>query len=113
MTKFYAIRCFCKYCDYNRYLATDDKGIPCLTYVGLDSYPAAIKQFTSPKSAQTYLQSVLLRTNIDDTKLTMGQRIELMRVSNNTKFYLIKCHIDQNGDLITETSKLLSEFSKD
>lgn len=113
MDKFYAIRCFCKYCDYNRYLATDDKGIPCLTYVGLDSYPAAIKQFKSSKSAQTYLQSVLLRTNIDDTKLTMGQRIELMRVSNNTKFYLIRCYIDQNGDLITETSKLLSEFSKD
>jgi hypothetical protein len=113
MDKFYAIRCFSKYCDYNRYLATDDKGIPCLTYVGLDSYPAAVKQFESPKAAQTYLQSILLRTNIDTSSLSISQRLELMRVSNNTKYYLLKCYIDQNGELITETSKLLSEFSKD
>ena len=113
MDKFYAIRCFNRYCDYNRYLATDDKGIPCLTYVGLDSYPAAVKQFNGPKAAQTYLKSVLLRTNIDTSKLTVGQRIELARVSNNTKFYLIRCYLDQNGELITETSKLLSEFSKE
>lgn len=113
MDKFYVIKCFNKFCDYSRYLATDDKGIPCLTYIGLDSYPAAVKQFKTPKAARTYLQSVLLRTSIDTSKLSISQRLELTRVSNNTKFYLLRCYIDQNGELVTENSKLLSEFSKD
>ena len=112
MDNFYAIRCKNKFCNYDRYLSEDADGIPCLTYDTLPNFPDDIKSFKTPAPAKHCLRDILDRASLDTSKLTVGQRIELTRVGNNDKFYLVKCHID-DGTLVIDKVEKLSEFSKD
>ena len=112
MINFYCIECFNKYTDYIRYIAEDDAGSPYLTYEGLVDYPNNIKQFKLASSAKNYLKSILTRENIDIAKLSMGQRIELIRVNNNSKYFIVKCHIDDAGDFTVESKEEISEFNR-
>ena len=112
MINFYCIECFNKYTDYTRYLAEDAQGIPYLSYEGLAGYPNNIKQFRLASSAKNYLRSTLTRENIDITKLSMNQRIELIRVNNNNKYFIAKCHIDDANNFIVESKEVISEFTR-
>lgn len=112
MINFYCIECYNKYTDYIRYIAEDANGSPYLTYEGLVGYPNNIKQFKLASSAKNYLKSILSRENIDITKLSMNQRIELIRVNNNNKYFVVKCHIDDSGNFAVESKEVVSEFTK-
>lgn len=112
MVNFYCIECSNKNIDYYRYIAEDDQGIPYLTYEGLSEYPNNIKQFKLASSAKNYLRSILTRENIDITKLTMNQRIELIRINNNNKYFVVKCHIDDSGNFAVESKEVISEFNR-
>lgn len=112
MINFYCIECFNKYTDYIRYIAEDATGSPYLTYEGLADYPNNIKQFKLASSAKNYLKSILNRENLDITKLSINQRIELIRVNNNNKYFIVKCHIDDSGKFAVESKEVVSEFTK-
>lgn len=112
MINFYCIECFNKYTDYTRYLAEDAQSIPYLSYDSLATYPNDIKQFKLASSAKNYLRGVMNRDNIDIAKLNMSQRIELIRIGNNNKYFIAKCHIDDANNFIVESKEVASEFTR-
>ena len=112
MITFYCIECFNKYCDYIRYLAEDDQGIPYLTYEGLVRYPNNIKQFRLASSAKNYLKSTLSRESFNISELTISQRIELIRINNSNKYFVVRCHIDDAENFAVESKEVMSEFTR-
>ena len=109
----FAIQAINRFYKINRYFGVRDNGLPFLVYEGNSDYPKAIHRFKTQESAERYLTEFIQRKNIDMTKISLSERIDIILCNNSNKFQIVEFNVDNDKMVISNTYKLPQFDRKD
>lgn len=92
----FAIQCINKFYKYSRYIGLHDSGLPFLVYEGNSNFPHSVHDFASKENAADYLAKFISRENIDVSKISISEMVDISLVNNSNKFTIIEYSIDNN-----------------
>lgn len=88
----------------HRYVGVrSDTELPYLIYETSQGFPNDIHDFETLEAAKLYLKKIVEHIDIDVTKLSTSQMVDLALVNNANKFDIIQYTIEDNKLCITAT----------